>query len=284
MPSREVQIVYDDGKGRIAVTDSLTFCDDRIRGQDVLVGGSFAGVLAFAFALRCGVRALIGHAAGLGKGQAGISGLSLADRFSVPSAAVETMSARLGDGRSVHEDGVISHINQTARALGVRVGMRTREAAYLLLEAPPGEPAPTWDLIDRSERVAVETERGRVVLVSSVSFASPSNGRDVLCAGSHAGWVNAVTVLSVRPRGWISNDGGMAKDRSGVDGLAFLEEAGIPAVAVDAMSASIGDPLSTYNEGIVSAVNEAARGIGVQIGQSARDAAGIMLHGFHSSD
>lgn len=279
MPASELLIVHDDRDGRIVVTDSLTFCDERIGGRDVLVGGSFAGALAFAFALERGVRALIAHEAGVGKDQAGISGLRLADHSGVPGAAVETMSARLGDGLSVYEEGVISHVNDTALALGIRVGMLAREAARSLSRHSPGHSFLGARLVDRSQRVVVEARQGRVVLLGSVSFADESNRRDVLCAGSHGGRVNARNLLSVRPRGAVFNDGGMAKDHSGVSGLPVLDAAGIPAVAVDGMSARIGDPLSTYETGIISALNQAAKALGVRIGQPAREAAQLMLEG-----
>ncbi len=77
----------------------------------------------------------------------------------------------------------------------------------------------------------------------------------------------------IRPRGVIFYDGGMAKDSSGRDGLPILDVAGIAAATVDAMSARMGDPRSTYETGVVSALNDCARRAGVEIGQFAREAA-----------
>ena len=48
----------------------------------VVVAGSFAGALAFGFALERGVRGLVAHAAGVGRDGAGISGLPVAMKFS----------------------------------------------------------------------------------------------------------------------------------------------------------------------------------------------------------
>jgi nucleotidyltransferase/DNA polymerase involved in DNA repair len=45
------------------------------------------------------------------------------------------------------------------------------------------------------------------------------------------------------------------------------------------MSARIGDPGSTYADGVVSAVNETARRRGVAVGQPAAEAARRMLVG-----
>jgi hypothetical protein len=51
----------------------------------------------------------------------------------------------------------------------------------------------------------------------------------------------------------------------------------MPAAAVAAMSARIGDGLSTYREGIISAVNEPARAKGVAVGMAAKDALRLMI-------
>ncbi|MGH7730138.1 MAG: hypothetical protein ACRENJ_02705, partial [Candidatus Eiseniibacteriota bacterium] len=202
--------------------DSLSHCDGRITPRDVLVAGSFAGPLAFGFALEWGVRGLVAHEAGVGLDRAGIAGLSLADRFAVPAAAVETMSACLGDGPSVYGDGVVAHVNDDAESLGIAPGMPASVAARRLLDAPLGRVVPGLTLVDRSHRV-VEAAGGRVVLMGSTSFVTPANVDDVLCVGSHGGRVNAQPLLSCRPRGVIFNDGGRARDQSGIGALAVLD-------------------------------------------------------------
>ena len=266
------------GPDRIVVLDSLTHCDARVTTRDVVVAGSFAGALAFGFALERGVRGLVAHAAGVGRDGAGISGLPLADGLGVPAAAVDTRSARLGDGWSVWSEGVVAHVNTRAAALGVAATQPAAVAARAMLAAPPGV-APSVPLVDRRPRVVAAFDGGRVVLVESMSFAGEEHRGDVLCAGSHGGRVNVERLLSVRPRGAIFNDGGGARDASGVSGLAALDEVGVPAACVAAMSARIGDPASTYADGVVSAVNQTARRAGVEVGQPAADAARRMLRG-----
>lgn len=268
--------------GRLVVTDSVTLCD-RVDGAAVIVAGSFAGVLSFRFVLPSGPRGLIAHEAGVGLDEAGIAGLPLADRCGVPAAAVATMSARLGDGRSVHEEGILSHVNETAAALGLRAGLAARDAARLLLAAPPGRPGPAVDPVDPSTSVVLAAGGGRIVLLGSTSFADAGHAGDVIVAGSHGGRVNMRPLLAVRPRGVISNDGGMARDRSGADGLTVLDAIGIAAATVDAMTARIGDPASTWDNGIISALNETAARAGVTVGQTAREAARLMLGWFPES-
>lgn len=262
--------------GRLLVTDSVTLCGDHVDGAVVVVAGSFAGALSFGFVLPRGPRGLIAHDAGVGLDGAGISGLPLADRCGVPAAAVATMSARLGDGRSVLEDGVLSHVNGRAAALGLRPGLRAADAARRLLAAPPGRPAPRVS-VDRGARVVLDTPGGRVVLLASTSFAGAGHARDVIVVGSHGGRVNARPLLALRPRGVVANDGGMARDGSGADGLPRLDEAGIAAATVAAATARIGDPESTWQTGVLSAVNEAAARLGAAPGQAAREAARLIL-------
>lgn len=277
MTRGEIHVVHDGDDGRIVVTDSVTFCDGRVGPRDVLVAGSFAGPLALGLALEHGVRAVLAHAAGRGRDDAGIAGLAVADALGVAMAAVETMSARLGDGMSVLDEGIVAHVNQAAVGFGVVAGLSTREAARRLLRAPAGRRVARGTLVDRQHRVVAETRRGRVVLIGSASFAGAENGRDVLCVGSHGGRVNARPLLVVRPRGVIFNDGGMAKDDSGADGLGLLAQHDIAAATVGAMSARIGDPTSTWETGVISAVNEPAAAVGVCAGQTAREAAHLML-------
>src|SRR5207245_2664783 len=63
---------------RIVVLDSVTQCQGRVQLGDVVVAGSFAGALSLGLALPFGIRALIAHAAGVGKDEAGISALPAA--------------------------------------------------------------------------------------------------------------------------------------------------------------------------------------------------------------
>lgn len=269
-------VAQADGR-RIVVADSFTHCGDRAGRSDVIVAGSFAGALSFGFVLPGGARGLIAHAAGIGKARAGISGLPLAERYSVPAAAVETMSARLGDGESVFAEGVIGHANGAAQRLGVRAGMAARQAAGLMLVAAPGRPLPDAMAIDRAPRVVAEAPAGRIVLLGSTSFAEPGNRQDVLCVGSHGGRVNVQPLLAMPPRGVLCFDGGLAKDRSGIGGLPIYDQAGIAAAAVDVMSACIGDPQSLWETGVISAVNELAARRGVAPGQPAQAAAHRLL-------
>jgi hypothetical protein len=125
--------------------------------------------------------------------------------------------------------------------------------------------------------VAWESARGRVMAMGSVTFITPEHEGAVICAGSHFGRTSAAYSSRFRLRGVICNDAGRCKDDSGISGLAVCQEKGIPGAAVLTESAAIGDGMSTYRDGIVSALNDAARVLGIGDGMPAAEAARRML-------
>ena len=224
------------------------------------------------------MKALIAHDAGVGKDRAAIGGLPYGDRYGVPVAAVDCRTATLSNGNSALA-GTISHANEAAGRLGVRAGQSAREAAQLLLKAPPGKPVPlALDLDNKLYEMEV-TPKGRILAIWAL-FYLPKDAtypNDVFSVATHSARVAAEHAFRWNVKGWISNDAGPGKNNSGISGLAMCGEKGMPAAAVAAMSARIGDGLSTYREGIISAVNEPARAKGIAIGMTAKDALRLMI-------
>lgn len=266
------EIVVQTVDGRIIVMDSITFADERNNTHDVLVGASFCGMLSIRWPLRVRPKGVIAHAAGPGKGMAGISGLYALEALGIPGAAAETMSCRIADGRDMYDNGIVSHFNETAGGVGIRAGMPIREAARLMLER-------RLDIGDvhRPIEVAHEGPDGRVMAMGSVTFITTSNTGDVICAGSHFGRTSAAYSSRFDLAGVICSDAGRCKDDSGISGLAVLDEKGVPGAAVSTDSAMIGDGMSTYRDGILSAVNRTAKAIGINVGMRACEAATVML-------
>lgn len=265
---------FDGGRdGRVMVADSLSYFEHQPWLNDVAVGASFAGAPTAAMAMRPGVKAWIAHEGGPGKDEAGVAGLPLAQRFGVPAAAIATMTARLSDGMSLLT-GTVSRANEAAMALGVRPGQTGAEAAKLMLKAPKGKPCNLHGIIDESIHEMEITPDGKIYAVWSFSRVKGEHPNDVFCVASHGGKVMAEYALQVKPRGLIANDAGGGLDNSGTDGLGLLNA---PAATVSADSARIGDALSTYRDGIISATNASARAIGVRVGMRAKDVARLML-------
>ena len=95
---------------------------------------------------------------------------------------------------------------------------------------------------------------------------------DVFALGTHSARVAAEHAFRWNVKGWIANDAGMAKNQTGIAGLAICGEKGMPAASVSAASARIGDAMSTYQEGIISATNRPAQDKGVETGMTAKEA------------
>jgi hypothetical protein len=69
---------------------------------------------------------------GIGMDEAGVSRLRDLDGREIPAGAASANSARIGDSRSIYEDGVLSRVNATAGRAGIAVGMPVRDAVGLL--------------------------------------------------------------------------------------------------------------------------------------------------------
>jgi hypothetical protein len=262
--------------GRVMVADSLSFYEHEPWTNDVAVGASFAGTPTAAMAMRQGVKAWIAHEAGPGKDEAGVSGLPFADRYGVPAAAIATMEARLGDGRTLLT-GHVSRANRSAASLGVRAGQTGEQAARLMLKAPPGQLRDFYGFVDDAIHEVAATPVGKIYACWSFSRVTRPHPDDVFCVASHGARTMALYALPIRPKGLICNDGGRGLDDSGIEGLAEMARHGLAAVAVWSASARIGDALSTYRDGIVSSANEPARVRGVTSGMKAAEAARLML-------
>ncbi|MEJ0011748.1 MAG: hypothetical protein WDM94_03790 [Bauldia sp.] len=79
------------------------------------------------------LRAVFFSDGGVGMDNAGVSRLPNLDEKGIPAGAAAAMSARIGDARSIYNDGVFSHVNELARAEGARRGMPVREFVAALL-------------------------------------------------------------------------------------------------------------------------------------------------------
>jgi uncharacterized protein YunC (DUF1805 family) len=271
--------LFEDGgpRGRIFVGNSLTSYDEGEFVGDVLLGASFAGAPTGAIPLRRGAKGWIAHEAGPGKDEAGVAGLPLSDRFGVPAAAIATMEARLSGGRSLLT-GRVSRANDSAQAIGVRPGMRGEEAARVMLNSEiVGVPRDLSGLVNEETIIVTDDPRGRIYACWSFSRVQNATSSDVFCVASHGAKLMALYALRIRPKGLICNDAGKGLDDTGIEGLPMLDPHGIAAATVSTDSARIGDPLSTYQDGLLSALNDTAKSLGLRVGMPAREAAQRML-------
>ena len=112
----------------------------RVDGEhpdDVFCVASHGGKVMAQYALRVKPRGLIANDAGGCLDNSGMDGLPVVDHwFRIPAATVSADSARIGDALSTYKDGVISGVNETAKRIGVAVGMKASEAARIMLRRP----------------------------------------------------------------------------------------------------------------------------------------------------
>src|SRR5262249_41848035 len=127
-------VVHEDAAGRIGAFDSSSYLDGHpTTATDVIAIGSYCGTRILAPIFTRGAKAVIATDAGIGKDEAGISGLKHGETIGVPVATVAVMSAETSNGRSTLL-GEVSRANAQARALGVTAGMAGYEAAALAAE------------------------------------------------------------------------------------------------------------------------------------------------------
>jgi hypothetical protein len=273
----KILIMHEDASGRIVVMDSGAYLPEHPTGPaDVIVVGSYCGTRVLAPIFTRGVKAVIATDAGIGKDEAGISGLKHGETIGVPVAAIVTMSAETSNGRSTLL-GTISRANAQAQALGVTPGMVAYEAAALLARAPAGRPIPTSPGDEERAIVVEETGKGRIWVAGGTTAIKEKIPNDVFCSGSNTSRVFADGTFRIGAKGGIANDAGIAKNNTAVEGVMLLGERGVPAAAVGTMSARLGEGSSTWNDGIISVVNAPAAARGITAGMTAKEAARLML-------
>ena len=268
-------VLVTSERGSIMALDSAADILPRNRGRDVLVTASYIGVLPARLVHDHLPRAVIGFDGGVGPQGANIAGLWYFEALNIPAAAVDVMGIILGDGVDVYQNGRISFLNRPAADCGVRVGMPASEAAGLMLTHEPNTPS-AYQVTNR--RVVHETAEGRqVVVTDSIVFGTEADTRNVLVTAGHTGRSGARHIIHVSPFGFVCSDGGRGRNDSGMAGLAITNDAGIAGATVDARLARMGDGMSTYEDGVISAANRLAMDCGVRVGMPARDAALLLL-------
>ena len=102
----------------------------------IVITGSHGGLLGGRpeTALKVDARVAVYSDASIGADEAGISRLPALATRGIAAATVSAASARIGDAKSLYQDGVISHVNTVAAAAGARPGMTTRAFVALFLD------------------------------------------------------------------------------------------------------------------------------------------------------
>lgn len=245
---------------------------EAARGN-VVISGSYGGEYNAFHAAKWGIRGVVLNDAGVGKDDAGISGLPYLDRIGLAAATADAGSCHIGDGDHMLEHGVISHVNEAATALGCNVGQSVRECAMLMRAGPvvTEQPAP----VSGGKRYVMSEDAGkpRVICVDAAPMIEEADEGAIVVTGSHA------ALFRGRPDGLIApavhavffNDAGVGLDQAGIRRLPLLDERKLIAGAVAADSAPIGNAREIYAAGVLSHVNESAAAAGARPGMRLKD-------------
>jgi hypothetical protein len=123
----------------LRAVDSITELGPADAGC-IAVSGSHGGLSSARFAAAARPLLTVFNDAGIGRDAAGIAGLALLQAQGLAACTVGHASARIGDARSTLNDGIISHTNECAAALGVVPGLRCHDIVTAVqhpLRRPP---------------------------------------------------------------------------------------------------------------------------------------------------
>jgi SAM-dependent methyltransferase len=109
--------------GRVVLVDSITQVTPAEAGA-IVVSGSHGGRSSAAFALPVALAAVFFNDAGVGKDDAGMVALQLLEAGGIAAGTVAHTSARIGDAQDAWDNGIVSHVNASARALGLEPALR----------------------------------------------------------------------------------------------------------------------------------------------------------------
>jgi len=112
----------------LRVVDSITELGPADAGC-IAVSGSHGGMSSARYAAAAAPLLSVFNDAGGGKDDAGLAALPWLAERGLAACTVGHASARIGDACSTLADGIISHANAPARALGIAAGQPCRLAA-----------------------------------------------------------------------------------------------------------------------------------------------------------
>jgi hypothetical protein len=109
----------------LRVVDSITELQPADAGC-IALSGSHGGLSSARYALAVRPLLSVFNDAGVGKEAAGVAGLDLLQTQGLAACTVSHTSACIGQAASTFGEGVVSHVNTAALAIGIQVGQALR--------------------------------------------------------------------------------------------------------------------------------------------------------------
>ena len=125
--------VAKSASSSIVIMDSIT----KVAAEDegaIVISASHGGASSGEFALQVPLRLVFFNDAGIGKENAGISALAMLEAKNVAAGTASHTTAKIGDSADMWDCGVISHLNEGAKDLGLTVGQKLSTAVLKLLD------------------------------------------------------------------------------------------------------------------------------------------------------
>ena len=219
----------------------------------------------------CHVKAVFLNNAGIGKNQAGISGLSHYQAENILACAVDHYSAEIGVARDTWESGIISHTNTLAEAAGIQIGDSVQEAVAKIINLPTlgqknknaeslsNEEKENSSKLDLKKQIQTQIDGVSITVTDSITFLNESNSGDIVVCGSHGGVSAGHYAQKNHLKAVFFNDAGIGKNNAGIKSLDSLSDAGILACTVDCMSAEIFNGQDMLDNGIITVCNQLAK-------------------------
>jgi uncharacterized protein YunC (DUF1805 family) len=221
------------------------------------------------------VKAVFLNNAGIGKNQAGISGLSHYEAENILACAVDHNSAEIGVARDTWESGIISHTNTLAEEAGIQPGDSVQEAVAKIIRIidkpilnPPNKSFESLidenkdsksNKVDLKKQAKAEIDGVSITVTDSITFLNENNSGDIVVCGSHGGVSAGHYAQKHHLKAVFFNDAGIGKNNAGIKSLDSLSEAGILACTVDCMSAEIFNGQDVLDNGIITVCNQLAK-------------------------
>ena len=197
----------------------------------------------------------------------------LIDQIGMAAATADARTCHIGDGDHMLANGVISHVNRTAAAIGCAPGQTVRQCAEQMRAAPVPTTAPPP--ITEGARFVIRDVPNEPALVcaDSIGMLQPDDTGRIVVTASH-GALSGGRPDNTVPLGIHAvffSDAGGGKDNAGIARLDDLDRKGIIAAATSADSAPIGDSRALYRDGVFSHINGPASRAGAQVGMKLKD-------------
>jgi hypothetical protein len=232
----------------------------------------------------CHVKAVFLNNAGVGKNQAGISGLSHYAAANILACAVDHNSAEIGVAADTWESGIISHTNTLAENAGIKIGDSVQDAVAKIInlinlpsssqnfESLTNEKEENTSKVDLKKQFQTQLNGVSITVTDSITFLNESNAGDIVVCGSHGGVSAGHYAQKHRLKAVFFNDAGIGKNNAGIKSLDSLSVAGILACTVDCMSAEIFNGRDVFENGIISVCNELAKSRNIIVNMTVKEA------------